>query len=139
MRPSGGFRPGDSAAMILASAITLLGGLFSCLFIAISSAPDPRQAIFVAVLVFGGAAWLISLLRGRPANEHRESLWSRLFHRPKTRKVTVQVKRNREASLAEQQASGPPTAERIRELKEHATTWVPSGNVGRRGPRGESS
>jgi hypothetical protein len=137
MRPSGGFRPGDSAAMVLATVLTMLGGLFCCLFVAISSSRDPRQPVMIAVLSFAGAAWLISLLRGRPASEHRESLWSRLFHRPKTRKVTVKVKRNRTASLEAQPPAGPPTAERIRDLKEHASTWVPSGNVARRGPRDE--
>jgi len=135
MRPSGGFRPGDSAAMILATVLTLLGGLFCCLFVAISSARDPRQPIAIAVASFAGTAWLIWMLRGRPEGAVGESLWSRLFHRPKTRRVTVKVKRNRTASLNEQEQAGPPTVERIRDLKDHASTWVPSGNVSRRSPR----
>ncbi len=137
MPPSGGFRPGDSAAMILATVLTLLGGLFCCLFVAISSSPDPLQPIAIAVASFGGAAWLIWMMRGRPEGEIRESLWSRLFHRPKTRRVTVKVKRNRAASFGDQEPAGPPTVERIRDLKDHASTWVPSGNVSRRSPRDE--
>ncbi len=135
MPSSGGFRPGDSAAMILATVLTLLGGLFCCLFVAISSARDPRQPIAIAVASFGGAAWLIWMLRGRPEGEIRESLWSRLFHRPKTRRVTVMVKRNRTILPVDQEQAGPPTVERIRDLKDHASTWVPSGNVSRRSPR----
>ncbi len=127
MKRTGGFRPSDNAAMILAASLTFLGGLAACVFISVSSSPDPRKAIAVAVCAFVGVILLLWLARDRHPDDLRDTLWSRLFDRPRTRKVTVQVRRNKSASLDLQEPAGPPSAERIRELKAHASTWVPAG------------
>lgn len=126
-----GQRPNRNIAPFLA-AMVLLGGVGACVGIMLISGETGPAPIGVAVggaFAFGLLLWS---LRDRPVAQQR-SWYSWVFHRPRQRHVSVEVRSIR--PRAQFGTNQPPTLEQLKQLKDDTRTWVPSqGRGGRPSP-----
>jgi len=115
-------RPSQKAVTLLATTFVLLGGMVALTFMILTATDDPLPKLVGLAAGMGGFALLLWLLRDRqPGSGGRWNLswlrrkttsaaaWRAAFRRPKP-----------------EAPPEPPTAEKVRELSQNTSTWVPS-------------
>lgn len=118
----------EAVAWLATGAVCFLGILFSGLII-LMFANEPTKPVLIVSGLFLGLAILLFLLREKPKElvETEEEKWFGIFRKPKA--VTrYKVTRHRKPKIVEFGTNAPPTAERIREIKEVSDgmkNWVP--------------
>ena len=120
---------GARAASVLASSIVIAFGLVACAFMAAVMGRGTETPMMI--LGGGGAAlvlfqWLMFRSKDRDENFIERWYWARLLKKRQKPDIEYQVKVIKPKAVEE--SNGPPTVERIRELKENSHTWVPSGS-----------
>ena len=118
---------GDQAATWLATVFTLVGGLFACVFVMVSTGEPPGKPMMIVIGVLTVLLLILWLLREKPPAAHQESL--SLWHFWKKKEAETYDyqprprKRSRKVDYGNNQ---PPTLESIRESVDERRTWVPS-------------
>ena len=115
-------RPSQKAVTLLATTFVLLGGMAALSFMIVTATDDPLPKLVGLAAGTGGFALLLWLLRDRqPGTTARwqftwlrrkttsAPMWRAAFRRPKPEAPPT-----------------PPTAEKVRELSQNTSTWVPS-------------
>jgi hypothetical protein len=119
---------GEAVAWLATGAVCFLGILFIG-FIILVFANDPTKPVLIGSGLFLGLAILLFLLRENPkeAIQEEEGKWFGIFRKPKA--VTrYKLTRHRKPKIVQFGTNEPPTADRIREIKEVSDgmkNWVP--------------
>lgn len=116
----------ERAVMVLATAWVLLCGAAASAFLILNGSSTPTQTL----LTFGGCAAgggiVLWLLRDRQPGMPRASIFS-WFRRKKEQTSHYKLALRKTARDPHEPPPAPPTAERVRQLKEEGLgTWVPS-------------
>jgi len=118
---------GQEAVSALATSAVVVGGTVVLVFVIVAGADKPGPYL---AAVAGGVAVLglvLYLLRTRPSQEQgRTRPWWQFWKRAAVEKEPKLVVRRREHQTIGPETMQPPTAEHIRDLKEHGSTWVPN-------------
>ncbi|QDV53049.1 hypothetical protein [Gimesia fumaroli] len=118
---------GDQAAAWLATVFTLVGGLFACVFVVVSSGEPPGRPMIIAIGVITVLLLVLWLLRDKPPEAHQDSL--RLWHWWKKKDAETceyKPRPRKRSSHVNYGNNQPPTLESIRETVDDQRTWVPS-------------
>ncbi len=119
---------GEAVAWLATGAVCFLGIVFIG-FIILVFANEPTKPVLIVSGLFLGLAILLFLLRENPkeAVNEEEEKWFGIFRKPKA--VTrYKLTRHRKPKIVQFGTNAPPTAERIREIKEVSDgmkNWVP--------------
>ena len=121
-------RRSEAVAWLATGAVCFLGIVF-CGFIILVFANEPTKPVLIVSGLFLGLAILLFLLREKPQDsvEEEEAKWFGLFRKPKVINRFKLIRR-RKPKIVQFGTNEPPTAERIRELKEVSDgmkNWVP--------------
>jgi hypothetical protein len=115
-------RPSQKAVTLLATTFVLLGGMVTLAFMILTATDDPLPKLVWLAAGTGGFAVLLWLLRDRqPGTGAR---WQLTWLRRKTASAAAW-----RAAFRRPQPEAPPqppTAEKVRELSQNTSTWVPS-------------
>ena len=119
---------GEAVSWLAIGVVSALGVVF-CGSTILAFANQPGQPLLVLCGVFLGLAIMLYLLREKPkvSDVDQESKWFGLFRKPK---MFTQYKptRHRKPKIVEFGTNEPPSADRIREIKEAndgMKNWVP--------------
>ena len=119
---------GEAVAWLATGAVCFLGVVFIG-FIILVFANEPTKPVLIVSGLFLGLAILLFLLRENPkdAVNAEEEKWFGIFRKPKA--ITrYKLTRRRKPKIVQFGNNAPPTAERIREIKEVSDgmkNWVP--------------
>lgn len=119
---------GEAVAWLATGAVCFLGIVFIG-FIILVFANEPTKPVLIVSGLFLGLAILLFLLRENPkeAVTEEEEKWFGIFRKPKA--ITrYKLTRHRKPKIVQFGTNEPPTAERIREIKEVSDgmkNWVP--------------
>ena len=122
---------GREAVSALATVAVVVGGSVVLVFVIVtgSNQPGPYLAGLAAAVVV--VTLLLFLLRTRP---DKSQPWYKIFRRAAARtEPQILVERRDDPGLS-LETNQPPTAEQVRDLKDHASTWVPNRATGRQAP-----
>jgi len=122
---------GREAVSALATVAVVVGGSVVLVFVIVtgSDQPGPYLAGLAAAVVV--VTLLLFLLRTRP---HKSQPWYKIFRRAAARtEPQILVERRDDPGLG-LETNQPPTAEQVRDLKDHASTWVPNRATGGQAP-----
>ena len=120
---------GREAVSWLATGAVFFVGVLFCGFTILVFANEPRKPIWVMSGVFLGLAIMLFVLREKPKEsiDEEEEKWFGLFRKPKV--VTrYKLTRHRKPKIVQFGTNEPPSAERIREIKEVTDgmkNWAP--------------
>jgi len=125
---------GREAVGALATAAVVVGGTMVLVFVIVAGSEQPGP--YLAGLAVGVAVFslLLFLLRSRPDKSTRRQPWYRVFRRPAARAERQIIVEKRSDLGLGIEANQPPTVEQLRDLKEHASTWVPNRVAGGQTP-----
>ena len=127
-------RSGDKAVALLAVVMTIAGGLLACVGMCLVFSPNPKDSLLTCGGFFLLIVLLLWLLRARDPHDRRDLLLDLILaRRHRKRTVVYQLQRRSPEESEEQSPRQPPTAEELRELKQHAQTWIPSARSQLRG------
>ena len=118
----------------MATVAVVIGGTVVLVFVIVtgSDQPGPYLAGLAAAVVV--VSLLLFLLRTRPDKSHNRQPWYSIFRRTAVRpKPQILVERRADPGHGIK-ANQPPTAEQLRDLKDHASTWVPNRTAGGQAP-----
>ena len=118
----------EAVAWLATAAVFFLGVLF-CGFSILSFSNEPRKPILIMSGVFIGLAIVLFLSRDKPQKsiEEEEAKWFGLFRKPKVM-TRYKLRRHKKPKIVQFGTNEPPTAERIREIKEVTDgmkNWAP--------------
>lgn len=119
---------GEAVAWLATGAVCFLGIVFIG-FIILVFANEPTKPVLIVSGLFLGLAILLFLLRENPKGvvNAEEEKWFGIFRKPKA--ITrYKLTRHRKPKIVQFGTNEPPTAERIREIKEVSDgmkNWVP--------------
>ena len=124
---------GREAVSALATATVVIGGIMALVFVIVVGTDQPGPYL---AGVAAGAAMLIVVLflaRSQPANpdEKRRPWWKILGRRTEPSEPQIILKR-RDDLADTTGCNQPPTAEQLRDIKDHGSTWVPNRTANRR-------
>ncbi len=117
-----------AVAWLATGAVCFLGIVFIG-FIILVFANEPTKPVLIVSGLFLGLAILLFLLRENPKDvvDAEEEKWFGIFRKPKA--ITrYKLTRHRKPKIVQFGTNEPPTAERIREIKEVSDgmkNWVP--------------
>jgi len=117
---------GREAVSALATVAVVVGGTVVLVFVIVagSNQPGPYLAGLAAGVVV--VSLLLFLLRSRPDKSTRRKPWYSVLRRRAARaEPQIVVKRRTDSSYGIE-ANQPPTADQLRDLKDHGSTWVPN-------------
>lgn len=118
---------GDQAAAWLATVFTLVGGLFACVFVVVSSGEPPGRPMMVAIGVITVLLLVLWLLRDKPPETQQDSLRVWYWWKKKEAETNEYKPRPRKrSSYVDYGNNPPPTLDSIRETVDDQRTWVPS-------------
>lgn len=118
----------EAVAWLATGAVCFLGIVFIG-FVIVMFANEPTKPVLIVSGLSLGLAILLFLLREKPKDtvEAEEEKWFGLFRKPKA--ITrYKLTRRRKPKIVQFGTNEPPTAERIREIKEVTDgmkNWVP--------------
>ena len=118
----------DAVSWLATGAVCFLGVLF-CGVILLTFANEPSKPILAMSGVFVALAIILFLLREKPKEtiHEEEEKWFGLFRKPKA--ITrYKLTRHRKPKIVQFGTNEPPTAERIREMREVSDgmkNWAP--------------
>jgi hypothetical protein len=118
----------EAVAWLATGAVCFLGVLFIGVVILLF-ANEPGRPALIAAGLFLGLAILLFLLREKPKNsiDDEEAKWFGIFRKPKAI-ARYKLTRRRKPKIVQFGTNEPPTAERIREIKEVSDgmkNWTP--------------
>ncbi|HAA50975.1 MAG TPA: hypothetical protein DCE43_14760 [Planctomycetaceae bacterium] len=124
---------GREAVSALATAMVTVGGTIVLVFIIIVGSDDPEPYLAGVAITVTITCLLLFLLRSRPENSTvKKRPWWRAFRRgPVRSKPPIVVQRRNESDMSPD-TKQPPTAEQLRDIKQHGSTWVPNRIANRR-------
>ncbi len=119
---------GEAVAWLATGAVCFLGIVFIG-FIILVFANEPTKPVLIVSGLFLGLAILLFLLRENPKDtvDAEEEKWFGIFRKPKAM-TRYKLTRHRKPKIVQFGTNEPPTAERIREIKEVSDgmkNWVP--------------
>jgi hypothetical protein len=120
---------GSAAVAWLATGAVCFLGIVFIGFIILVFANEPTKPVLIVSGLFLGLAILLFLLRDKPKDivQDEEEKWFGIFRKPKA--ITrYKVTRHRKPKIVKFGTNEPPTAERIREIKEVTDgmkNWTP--------------
>ena len=125
---------GREAVSALATVTVVVGGSVVLVFVIVtgSNQPGPYLAGLAAAVVV--VTLLLFLLRTRPDKSHKRQPWYKIFRRAAARTEPQILVERRDDPGPGIKTNQPPTAEQVRDLKDHASTWVPNRATGRQAP-----
>lgn len=120
---------GREAVSWLATGVVCFLGILFCGFIVLMFARNPQTSILTMSSIFVGFAVLMWLLREKPPDVigEEESKWFGFFRKAKPTR-SLKLHRRRQPKIVEFGTNEPPSAEKIREIKELTDgmkNWVP--------------
>ena len=124
---------GREAVSALATVMVTVGGTIVLVFVIIVGSDQPGPYLAgVAIAVAIGCLLLFSL-RSRPekSTAKQQPWWSVFRRSPKRSKPQIVVQRRNDPGTSPD-AKQPPTAEQLRDIKQHGSTWVPNRIANRR-------
>ena len=118
----------EAVAWLATGAVCFLGIVFIG-FIILIFANEPTKPVLIVSGLFLGLAILLFLLRENPKDtvDAEEEKWFGIFRKPKAM-TRYKLTRHRKPKIVQFGTNEPPTAERIREIKEVSDgmkNWVP--------------
>lgn len=123
---------GRNAVSLLATSFVFTAGLLACAGIIFAFANDPTRPMVIclsSLLVLGLVLWLLRDKPESPAPKQFSSWSWRSRRRHPDPFIDYRPRKRRSQAVG---TNHPPTAERVRELKQSVNTWVPSGRVPKR-------
>ena len=117
---------GREAVSALATVAVVVGGTVGLVFVIVAGSDQPGPyltGLAAGVVVFN---LLLFLLRSRPAKSTRRKPWYSVFRRSAARAEPQIVIKRRTDFGHDIETNQPPTAEELRDLKDHGSTWVPN-------------
>jgi len=124
---------GREAVSALATAMVTVGGTIVLVFIIIVGSDDPEPYLAGVAITVTITCLLLFLLRSRPENSTvKKRPWWRAFRRGPVRSKPPIVVQRRNESDTSPDTKQPPTAEQLRDIKQHGSTWVPNRIANRR-------
>ncbi len=118
---------GDQASAWLATVFTLVGGLFACVFVVVTSGEPPGKPMMIALGVITVLLLILWLLREKPPEAQQQSL--RLWYwwkKEDSNQVEYKPRPRKRSSHIDYGDQKPPTLDSIRETVDEQRTWVPS-------------
>lgn len=117
---------GREAVSTLATAAVFVGGAVVLTFIIISGVERPGPTLTVAASGFFLLGLLLFLFRDRPNTANRSPLLHAFRRRKPAAELQITVKRRDDETATVPGNNVPPSTEQIRDLRDHASTWVPN-------------
>ena len=121
---------GRNATALMASTFVLIGGLIVCVLISVGFSSDPKVPLtLVGVYLFlvVSLMWLSRERRLKKDPHAQAYFWQKQDERADSMPRYSAIQRRQQ--LRETRAMGgnqPPTADRVRSLRDGQSTWVPS-------------
>ena len=124
---------GREAVSALATIAVVIGGVLALVFVIVVGSDRPGPYLGG---VAGGVVLLcvvLFLARSQPAGagEKRRPWWSVFRRRTETPEPEIILERRNDPAAAFD-SNQPPTAEQLRDMKDHNSTWVPNRTADRR-------
>tara|TARA_Y100000758_G_scaffold214764_1_gene154285 strand:- start:5861 stop:6256 length:396 start_codon:yes stop_codon:yes gene_type:complete len=124
---------GREAVSALATIAVVIGGTMALVFVIVvgSDRPGPYLGgVAAGVVLF---CVLLFLARSQPtsAGEKRRPWWKIFRRRTEKPEPEIVLKRRNDPAAAFD-SKQPPTAEQLRDIKDHNSTWVPNRTADRR-------
>ena len=124
---------GREAVSALATAMETVGGTLVLVFVLIVGSDQPGPYLVGVATTVPIVCLLMFLLRSRPENSTaKKRPWWSVFRRgPVRAKPPIVVQRRNDPGTGPD-TKQPPTAEQLRDIKQHGSTWVPNRIANRR-------
>ncbi|MED5398984.1 MAG: hypothetical protein VX669_01250 [Planctomycetota bacterium] len=124
---------GREAVSALATAMVTVGGTIVLVFIIVVGSDQPEPYLAGVATTVTIVCLLLFLLRSRPENSTvKKRPWWSVFRRGPVRSKPPIVVQRRNDPVAGPDTKQPPTAEQLRDIKQHGSTWVPNRIANRR-------
>ena len=124
---------GREAVSALATIAVVIGGVLALVFVIVvgSDRPGPYLGGVAGGVVL--LCMLLFLMRSHPAGagKQRRPWWSVFRRRTETPEPEIILERRNDPAAAFD-SKQPPTAEQLRDMKDHNNTWVPNRTTDRR-------
>ncbi len=118
---------GREAVSALATVVVVLLGTLVLIFVIVVGTEQPGPYLAGLAILVSVSSLLMFLLRSRSDTTHskRQPWWKSLRRKQQPDKPKLVVKRRKDHGH-DSSNKLPPTAEELRDLKEHGSTWVPN-------------
>ena len=118
---------GREAVSALATAVVVVLGTIALVFVIVVGTEQPEPYLAGLATIVLVSSLLMFLLRSRSATTHskRQPWWKMLRNKQHPPEPKLVVKRRKDPGH-DNNTEQPPTAETLRDLKEHGSTWVPN-------------
>jgi hypothetical protein len=130
--------PTGKAVSLLATCVVVLGGVATCVFIAIFSGEATHRPLMIAGACFLGIVLLLRLLSDRRPTNHQATRWGWLSRR-RRRTVEYRLPTRLRATAPPSRPQAPPSVETVRDLAGGLNTWVPLRGQGTKPSEGNVS
>ncbi len=121
---------GREAVSVLATAAVFVGGAVVLTFLIISGTQHPGPVLAIVAGGFSLLGLLMFLLRDRSDTADRSPLLHAFRRRKHSAEPTIVIKRRSDETGPAAGSNTPPAAEQVRDLRDHASTWVPNRTSG---------